>query len=388
MKIAFVSNFYNHHQSSFSCCMDELTAHNYRFIATAPMDEERKAMGWGDISVPDFVMNYFDDAAECVKIINEADVVIFGSAPYTLFLPRLKAGKLTIMYSERLYKTGYQAWKLPLRLWRFWNKYGRYKNLHLLCASAYCAADYAKTFTFLNKTYKWGYFPPFEKREGADALLRQKPTDMVELLYVSRLIPLKHPELPLRVAAKLKEEGFSFHLTMVGSGELKEEVEQTVACNNLTEHITLIDALPSKKVRDYMDRANIFLFTSDRNEGWGAVMNESMGSACAVVASSAIGSVPFLVEDGQNGFIYKEGDFDDLYSKVKILCQDQMLREKLSAEAYRTIAESWNARSAAVRLLELLKDLQEHGRSDRFQNGPCSGAGILKDGWFPCRQKN
>ena len=34
-----------------------------------------------------------------------------------------------------------------------------------------------------------------------------------------------------------------------------------------------------------MEKADIFLFTSDRREGWGAVANEAMNSACALVVS-------------------------------------------------------------------------------------------------------
>lgn len=388
MKIAFVSNYFNHHQSSFCHYMDKLTDHGYRFIATEPMEEERRAMGWGNIQIPDYVMNYYDSPAECADFINQADVVVFGSAPYGLFIPRLKKKKLTFLYSERLYKAGYQAWKLPVRLVRFWKKYGRFQNLYLLCASAFSAADYAKTFTFLGKTYKWGYFPPFEKRENPEELLQQKPTDVVELLYVSRLIPLKHPELPLQVAAKLKEEQIPFHLTMVGNGELKQTVEQTIAGYHLDEQVTMIDSLSPDQVRNYMDKANIFLFTSDKHEGWGAVLNESMGSGCAVVASSEIGAVPFLLEDGKNGIIYQEGNFNDLYQKVKALCLDPALRERLGGEAYRTIAQTWNAETAAKRFLELIEDIHEHGSSDRYQTGPCSRAVILKDGWYPCKQKN
>lgn len=382
MKIVFLSNFFNHHQSEFSRYMDELTGHNYRFIATTSMGAERKKMGWGEISIPDYVMSYRENSTECAHIINTADVVIFGSAPYEFVLPRLKNKKLTFLYSERIYKTGYQPWKLPVRLIRFWNKYGRFKNLHLLCASAFSPADYAKTFTFLGKTYKWGYFPPFEKRENVEELIQQKPTDVVEILYVSRLIPLKHPELPLQVAAKLKEENIPFHLTMVGNGILKQTIEKMIAFYDLSSHVTMIDSLLPEEVRDHMDRANIFLFTSDRNEGWGAVMNESMGSACAVVASSEVGSVPFLVEDGKNGFIYKAGEFDDLYQKVKRLCRDQELREKLGAEAYCTIADEWNAETAAKRLLELIEDIMQDEKSNRFLTGPCSKAEILKDGWY------
>lgn len=387
MTVVFVSNFFNHHQSSFSYYMDALTGHDYRFIATEPMDEERKSMGWGDIQIPQYVKNYYDAPTECANFINEADVVIIGSAPYELLKDRLRKGKLTFAYSERLYKNGYEAWKMPVRFVRFWNKYGRYKNLYLLCASAFTAADYAKSLTFLGKTYKWGYFPHFNKQESVHQLICKKPTEVVELLYVSRLIPLKHPELPLQVAVELREENIPFHLTMVGNGELKQIVEKSIVSNNLEKYVTRIDFLPPGEVRNYMDKANIFLFTSDKHEGWGAVVNESMNSACAVVASSEIGSVPFLLEDGQNGLIYKAGDFDDLYRKVKKLCLDKRLREEIGVSAYRTIAEVWNAESAARRFLELIEDIKTRGKSTRYKNGPCSKAIILNDRWYPCKKK-
>lgn len=57
----------------------------------------------------------------------------------------------------------------------------------------------------------------------------------------------------------------------------------------------------SRKVREHMEDADIFLFTSDYNGGRGAVLNESMNSGCMVAASHAIGSVPFLLEDGKRG---------------------------------------------------------------------------------------
>lgn len=382
MNIVFVSNYFNHHQSSFSDCMDKLTGHNYRFIATMRMTEERRAMGWGHIEIPDYVVNYHDKPEECMDCINHADVVIWGSAPRALLRSRLMQGKLTLFYSERIHTAGYNYLKLIKHAPQMYSKYGRYKNLYLLCASAFAAFDYAKSGTFVNKTYKWGYFPPFEKRESVTELIGQKPTDTVEILYVSRLIPLKHPELPLQVAAKLMGEGIPFHLTMIGKGELKQEVIRLAERYGLGEHVTMIDSLPPAEVRACMDRANIFLFTSDSNEGWGAVMNESMGSACAVVASSEIGSVPFLIEDHKNGCIYKDGDGEDLYQKVKKLCLDRALREKLGAEAYRTIAEVWNAETASKRLLELMEDLRVCGKSDRFRSGPCSRAAILKDGWY------
>ena len=382
MKVAFVSNYFNHHQSSFSHYMDKLTGHNYRFIATKPMEEERKTMGWGTIQIPDYVINYQDAPSVCAVLIDDADVVIWGSAPQALVRNRLSQGKLTLLYSERIHTAGYNRLKLIKHAPQMYLKYGRYKNLYLLCASAFASFDYAKSRTFVNKAYKWGYFPPFEKQEDVAQLIRQKPVETVEILYVSRLIPLKHPELPLQVAARLMAENIPFHLTMVGNGELKQTMKETISSCNIGEYVTMIDSLSPEEVRSRMDHSNIFLFTSDSHEGWGAVMNESMSSACAVVASSEIGSVPFLIKDSQNGLIYKAGDAEDLYRKVKNLCLDQVQRETLGAEAYRTILNVWNAEAAAKRLLELVGDLQKQGCSNRFQEGPCSRATILKDGWY------
>ena len=48
-------------------------------------------------------------------------------------------------------------------------------------------------------------------------------------------------------------------------------------------------------------------------EGWGAVLNEAMNSGCACIASHAIGSAGFLIEHGENGFVYRDGDMDDFY---------------------------------------------------------------------------
>ena len=68
--------------------------------------------------------------------------------------------------------------------------------------------------------------------------------------------------------------------------------------------------------------------------------------------------------------------------KVKRLCTNQTLRETLGEAAYRTIESDWNAEAASRRLIELIQDLKLCGKSDRFHDGPCSKAEILKDGWY------
>jgi glycosyltransferase involved in cell wall biosynthesis len=97
-----------------------------------------------------------------------------------------------------------------------------------------------------------------------------------------------------------------------------------------------------------MEKASVYLFTSSRKEGWGAVLNESMNSGCAVVASYDAGSVPFMVRDGENGFTFNNKK--DLFKKTEKLLADDELRKKLGKNAYITVRDKWNAELAAERL--------------------------------------
>jgi glycosyltransferase involved in cell wall biosynthesis len=303
-------------------------------------------------------------------------VVIFGSAPYKMIQKRVKDNKLTFRYSERPLKTGLEWWRYPDRFLRWHRMYPQRKNVYLLCASAYAASDYAKFLMFKGRSYKWGYFPEVKRYENVDALLEKKTPKSI--LWAGRFIDWKHPDDVVEVAKRLKAAGYDFHIRMLGNGERWEDVAQMIRDADLEDQIQLVGAVPSDQVRSYMEQASVYLFTSDRNEGWGAVLNESMNSGCAVVACDAIGSVPFLVEDGENGLTYKSGNVDQLYEHVKYLLDHPDICRKLGANAYRTITEKWNAETAARRLLELSEALLRGGETALYEDGPCSKAEILQ----------
>lgn len=381
MSIVFVSNYYNHHQAPFSKEMDRLTNHNYHFIQCSEVPEFRKKLGYKEMT-DDFVIKYFEKKEECEQLIKDADVAIMGSAPKNLVRLRVKTNKLTFAYSERLDKKKNSLLRILKGIISSKLLYGFHKNVYCLCSSAFTAYDYKKRFSFINKCYKWGYFPELKNYDNIEELIASKDQGTVELLFVSRFIDWKHPELPVYVAKKLKEEGINFHLTMIGNGNMEDEIVELIKDNHLENEITHYSSMSPSDVRLHMEKSSIFLFTSDRGEGWGAVLNESMNSGCAVVASSEIGAAPFLINDGENGYLYRDCDFDDFYNKVKILCLDKTKRNMFGINAYKTILEVWNPREAAKRLLRLVDELTQNGKSDYFESGPCSNAEILKDDWY------
>lgn len=225
----------------------------------------------------------------------------------------------------------------------------------------------------MGKAYKWGYFPPTQKYDDVDLLIKKKKPSSI--LWVGRLLQLKHPENAVYVAKKLKETGFKFELNIIGDGELRGPIQKMIGQCNLEDCVHMLGAMSPEQVRKYMEESEIFLFTSDRNEGWGAVLNESMNSACAVAASHAIGSVPFLLKNGENGLVYRDGDLEDLFQKVKYLLDHPKQRADFGRKAYLTVIDQWNAENAAKRLLSLSKmilDGEKH--PEPYKDGICSKA--------------
>ena len=205
----------------------------------------------------------------------------------------------------------------------------------------------------------------------------------VSILWAGRLIGWKHPDASIRLAESLKEKGYSFKMTIIGTGEMEEQLHNMIGDKNLEDCVEMPGAMKASEVRSYMEKADIYLFTSDFNEGWGAVLNESMNSGCAVVASHAIGSVPFLIKNGENGLIYENGNQEDLEKKVQGLLEDVPLRRKIGENACKTIINTWNAENAVNRFMKLADTLSRKGKAeDLFFDGPCSKAGILKNDWF------
>ena len=118
MKIVFVSNYFNHHQQALSEGFYKCTNGNYHFIETEPMNAERSGMGWIVKNFPEYVIHAYanqDEYMRALKVINEADAVIIGSAPFTYVKERMKNEKLTFRYNERFLKTKKAYYQLPLR---------------------------------------------------------------------------------------------------------------------------------------------------------------------------------------------------------------------------------------------------------------------------------
>lgn len=382
MEVTFFSNFLNHHQLPFCLEMKKHLGDEFCFVETEPIEQERLEMGYEDMGekYPFVLKSYKND--ECYKLALEkgykSDVVIIGSAPEIFIQERLNKNKITFRYTERILKEGVVRALDPRVSYGVWKQNTRYKdkNMFLLCASAYTSYDMHLFGAYPGKMYKWGYFPEVKNYDIDNLLKKKQENKEISILWAGRFLKWKHPEFAIKVAEGLKRKGYSFNLTIIGNGEMREDLRKEVLQKELQDVVLFKEFMPPESVRKYMEKADIFLFTSDFNEGWGAVLNESMNSGCAVVASHAIGSVPFLLKHGVNGMIFKSGDEIELLNQVMQLCDDEELRTNLGRQAYKTLSEEWNASNAALNFLKL-SDAIMNKKTVEILSGPCSTADIV-----------
>lgn len=373
MNIVFVSNFLNHHQIPLcQALMHDFD--NFVFIATAAINN----VGYQKASSAPYLLQYQANKTACKEIIQSSDVVIFGDCPDSLIALRMIQNKLSFLFSERFLKKGIWRRFIPTSRRKIYNRTLKFqnKNFYVLCASAYLSYDLTLMGFPAHKCFKWGYFPQM-KRYQSDEILKLKSSDgVIRLIWVARLIPLKHPEHVIELAKILRNKDIPFTLEMIGDGILKNSLQNSIKSEKLENFINLAGSLSPEEVRLHMEKADIFIFSSDFHEGWGAVVNEAMNSACAVVCSHAAGCANFLIHHDTNGLIYESGNIQSLYDCVKALINDKEKRRSISLQAYKTIITHWNADIASSRLKKLINGIQ-CGKADWNEQGVCSQANVI-----------
>ena len=134
--------------------------------------------------------------------------------------------------------------------------------------------------------------------------------------FVGRLVPYKCPDLLLEACEPFLKQD-RLHLTLVGDGPLRTELEAQVARMGIARQVRFTGNLPNSGVQDILAESEILAFPSIREFG-GAVILEAM----------SVGVVPIVVDYGGPG----EFVSDDTGFKIPIGPPDYLraaLRERL-----------------------------------------------------------
>lgn len=386
MIITFYSNYYNHHQKSLCDALSEIEDVDFYFVETEPIEEFRKNMGWGQEKKPDYVISAYSSEElkyMALELAERSDLVIIGSAPEWYIEKRIEQNGLIFRYTERPMKEGWIKMFIPRLAKKFYHLHyrNRNKNIYVLGASAYAAYDYALLHSYRNKCLKFGYFPKAEELPLNEVMQKKGRTDRLNILWTGRFLRLKRADLLIKALGRLKKKGYDFSLLMVGNGEQENYLKQLSVKCDLSERVEFRDFVTPDEVRILMEEADIYCMTSNFLEGWGSVIYEALSAGCGVIASHACGCSPWLVRDGETGFLYRNGSVRSLEDRLERFFTDDTLLKKCQKGAYIQMNTLWNPKVAAERIVAFAK-ASLSGEAVVYEEGPLSLAPILKNSWY------
>ncbi len=156
-------------------------------------------------------------------------------------------------------------------------------------------------------------------------------------LFVGRLTEVKNVSLLIRSFAALKNSRQDVALCIVGDGELREELRALVKALDC-EDAYFFGYVGFPQNVEFYKMADVFVLPS-LHEPWGLVVNEAMTLGLPVIVSSKVGCRQDLVRQGENGFIFEDGDETGLVKAMQ-----WMIDAELSAFSENSLArmEEWN----------------------------------------------
>jgi len=156
----------------------------------------------------------------------------------------------------------------------------------------------------------------------------------VRLLYVGRISREKDLDLLTAAYRRLRDEGLSIQLFVVGHGPYSEAFTKSLPEAFFTGYLT------GKELATAYASADIFVFPST-TDTFGNVILEAQACGVPVVVSNS-GGPKELVEDKANGLITKSHDVEDFARAIRVLVTDPVLRERMGKSARNSVVDrSW-----------------------------------------------
>jgi glycosyltransferase involved in cell wall biosynthesis len=162
------------------------------------------------------------------------------------------------------------------------------------------------------------------------------------VLYFGRLVKYKGVEYLVKSFAKLSEENNETCLIIAGEGE-RQRLMKLCRELKLDNRVHFTGFVKKEDKAALFLLCDVFVHPAIRlatPEEWGLAVNEAMSVGKPVVVTTAVGAKE-LVKNGVNGYIVPERNVDAIYNAIKILINNDDLRNKMGHAARRTIEQGY-----------------------------------------------
>ena len=169
---------------------------------------------------------------------------------------------------------------------------------------------YRKEFGAGREYFNLPYFSDLERFDVAPREEKLART----FLFSGSLIARKGVDLLASAFVQLAREVPNVKLKIVGEGELRESLEQTL--RPVSERVEIVGFRDWQQLPEEYATADVLCVPS-RYDGWGLVVPEGLASGLPVIASDRMGAALEFVESGRNGWLVRAGDQEALLQAMR-----------------------------------------------------------------------
>jgi glycosyltransferase involved in cell wall biosynthesis len=191
-----------------------------------------------------------------------------------------------------------------------------------------------------------------------ETLETKKSSAAVEILFIGRFVPEKSLQTLLKAYQKALQDCSKLHLTLVGDGTERKELENLASTLGIAEKTTF--AGKQSDVRPYLAAADIFVLPS-KSEGMSNALLEGMAAGLPCLATP-VGAGPRVLGAGKYGVLLPVGDTDAWAQALVELGRNPQQRAELGKAAQKRILSEYDFSIIGARYLALYETLSKGTR--------------------------
>lgn len=142
------------------------------------------------------------------------------------------------------------------------------------------------------------------------------PNGDFRMVTVGRFSEQKGQMVLIEAMARIQEQSQKVHLTMVGDGELRPEIEAGIKARGLGNCVSLVGWQSEDRVVEEIQQSHVLVLPSFA-EGLPMVLMEAMAAERPVI-STYVAGIPELVQHGKNGWLVPAGDVEALVEAIRV----------------------------------------------------------------------
>ncbi len=167
------------------------------------------------------------------------------------------------------------------------------------------------------------------------------------IAYIGRLSSEKGVSTLIRAMA-LKTD---VKLKIAGTGPDLHQLHKLVRDLKIN-HVEFTGHLSGDVKWSFLKQALCTIIPSNWYDTFPLVTLESMAVGTPVIASN-IGGLPYIVDDGKNGYLFSPGDYQDLSEKISLLINDPQKIELMGKKCVNDITKKYSEQAHYKKMLEI-----------------------------------